>query len=52
MDMIEASHQQEINNYNIQMEAFFETTMLRDTAFGAITTAIENWEKTITINVF
>jgi hypothetical protein len=33
------------------MEAFFETTMLRDIAFDAITTSIENWEKTITINV-
>jgi hypothetical protein len=27
---------------NIQMEAFFETTMLRDIAFDAITTSIEN----------
>lgn len=36
---------------NIQMEAFFETTTLRDTAFETITTSIENWDKTITINV-
>jgi hypothetical protein len=36
---------------NIQMEAFFETETARNTAFDAITTAIENLEKTITINV-
>lgn len=36
---------------NIQMEAFFETEIARNTAFFDITTAIENWEKTITINV-
>jgi hypothetical protein len=33
------------------MEAFFETEIARNTAFFDITTAIENWEKTITINV-
>lgn len=35
---------------NIQMEAFFDNTMLRDTAFDAITTAMSDGSKTITIN--